>query len=674
MYFAFDASNLDIQVRKNLKFGANLYGGQFARNGVVTQEGSGGGTGTGVVSAAVLMEPVVPVFNEDGSYAISPVGDPHDSPVAIALERTNENRSQTLQGNFYAELDILEGLTWKSTLGARTGNNRNGYYVPTTLNAGVQVNGEGGINAGQDVNLVTEHYLTFEKNISEIHNLSLLGGYSYQKFRNESWNTSTRDFISDAFEYWNLSAGSATLNPSSSLTESELASYYGRINYRLFDRYLLTFNARYDGSSNFARNHKWAFFPSGAIAWNLAEENFIKAIRGISELKIRGSYGITGNQAISPYQSLARLRSLPSTSINNTIVNAVAPHPNSVANDNLKWESTAQINIGLDLGLFNQRVGFTADYYRMKTSDLLFSFPLPQYSGYNSVIKNIGTTENKGFEMVLSTVNLEGQVRWTTDFNFSLNRNKILELPEGNDIPIGSAPGHMVGIGSTQILREGEPTGQFYGYVYEGVYQQGEEFLEGAGFEKNVGGEKFRDLNMDGKLDADDRTLIGNPNPDFMWGINNTLEYKGFDLNFFIHGVQGNDIYSFLMFELGLLSGLNNATTDALNRWTPSNTNTDVPVANGNRARISSSRYVFDGSFIRFKNISLGYRFPQSILSRLGISYLRPYLSAQNLITLTDYPGFDPEVNYRGSNTNQGLDYGGYPYVSSYTFGIQIKF
>src|SRR5690606_17968565 len=225
-----------------------------------------------------------------------------------------------------------------------------------TLNAGVQVNGEGGINAGQDVNLVTEHYLTFEKHINEIHNLSLLGGYSYQKFRNESWNTSTRDFISDAFEYWNLSAGSATLNPSSSLTESELASYYGRINYRLFDRYLLTFNARYDGSSNFARNHKWAFFPSGAIAWNLAEENFIQAIRGISELKIRGSYGITGNQAISPYQSLARLRSLPSTSINNTIVNVVAPHPNSVANDNLKWESTAQINIGLDLGLFNQRV------------------------------------------------------------------------------------------------------------------------------------------------------------------------------------------------------------------------------------------------------------------------------------------------------------------------------
>ncbi|WP_236971734.1 TonB-dependent receptor [Membranihabitans marinus] len=665
-------SNFNVQLKDNIKLGANFYGTQSSNQGVLTQEGTGGSGNTGVVSGVLIMEPIVPIYNADGSYAISPTGDPHDNPVAIATERINESLGHGFQGNFFTEISLLKDFTWKSTLGFNNWSSRAGSFIPTTLNAGQQINGEGSITNSKSYNMVTEHYLTYSKELANIHNLTLLGGYSFQEFNYESSNAASRDFITDAFEYWNLGGGALARNPSSTFVESELASYFGRINYRLFDKYLLTLNARYDGSSRFAKNHKWAFFPSGAIAWNLGKEEFLKNIAAINEVKLRTSYGITGNQAIGAYQSLARFRTIPSTVINNTLVNAVAP--NTVANNNLKWESTGQLNVGLDVAILDRRISFTAEYYNMRTKDLLFNLPLPQYSGYTSLLKNIGVVENIGYEFSISTVNIEDELRWTTDFNFSTNKNKIIELPNGNDIFSSSAPGHMVGVGATQVLRENYPTGQFFGYIYEGVYQEGDEFLPGAGFEQEAGGEKFKDLNGDGKLDNQDRTIIGDPNPDFTWGLNNSLEYKGFDLNVFVHGVIGGDIYSFSIYELETLNGYSNTTLNALNRWTPQNTNTDVPKANGDRARVSSDRFIYDGSFVRIKNISLGYSVPKKVLSRFGIMDTRLYVSGQNLWTITDYPGYDPEVNWRGSNTNQGMDYGGYPYTRSMTIGLQVKF
>ena len=672
-------SNLDIQATDNIKFGANLFGARYTTNGTRTQEGSGGGSGAGVASAAVLMEPIVPVFNPDGSYAISPIGDPHDNPVAIAKERTIDRVGENLQGNFYGEVQLLEDLTFKSTLGIRMWSSRNGEYTPKTLNAGVNVGGQGSIQGNRNTDFVTEHYLTYSKKIGEAHNLLVMGGYSYQSFRAEQWRAESQNFINDAFIFWDLDGGSVPRTPESSLTESELASYYGRINYKLFDKYLFTINARYDGSSRFAKNQKWAFFPSGSVAWVLSEEAFLSGVDQINQLKIRASYGVTGNQAIGPYQSLARLRTLPSTVINNTLVNAVGQ--SSVANNNLTWESTAQTNIGIDLGLYQSRISLTMDYYRMETTDLLFELELPKYSGYPDLLKNIGTIENKGIELTLSTVNFERNgFKWMTDINFSRNRNKILSLPDGNDLFQSSAPGHMVGIGNTQILRVGQPMGQFFGFVYDGVYQEGDTFLPGAGFEQEAGGEKFRDITGEGELDAEDRTIIGDPNPDFIWGLNNTLEYKGFDLNVFFHAIQGNDIYSFTLFEIELLSGLNNTTKEAYNNsWTPENPNTDVPKITDARSRISSDRFIYDGSFIRLKNISLGYKLPKAFLSRIGVEFARVYVSGQNILTFTNYPGIDPEVNWRGGgayggNVNIGLDYGSYPNSKSYTVGLQVRF
>ena len=683
-------SNLDLQATNNLKIGGKLYALRENRNGTVSMEGSGGAGQTGVFSAAVLTEPTIPVYNEDGSYHSSfMTGLERDNPVAIAREMAILSEGDNLQANFFGEYQITKTLKFRSTLGVQNWSNRYGNYLPTTIYGGRSINGRGTVDGRRISILSNENYFTYNENYNGIHDISLLAGYTYESYSSEFWRAQSENFLSDAFDFWNLSAGSNYRAPSSTLTESRLSSFYGRLHYKLFDRYLLTLTGRYDGSSKFAKNNKWGFFPSGAVAWNIAEEPWMDGIPQISQLKIRGSYGITGNQSIEAYGSLALLRTIPSVFIGNEIVNAVTP--NTVANDNLTWEKTAQRDIGLDLGLFDQRILLTADYYYMKTTDQLFQVPLVSYSGYNSVWRNFGSVENKGFEFTLSTVNFDRDFKWTTDFNFSTNRNKVLELPDGADVLRSVFPGHMVGIGTTNVLREGYPMGSFFGYIFDGVYQEGDEFLPGGGFEQIPGGEKFRDINgkqegkltgqPDGQLNSDDRTIIGDPNPDFTWGLNNTIEFKGFDLNIFVQGSHGNDIYSFALFELELMQGFNNSTTRALDRWTPSNTNTDVPRATASRSRISSSRFIYDGSFIRLKNVSIGYRLPQSILSGAGISFARIYLSGQNLMTITDYPGFDPEVNYLGStgmgttsNVNVGYDYGSYPSAKSVTVGVQVKF
>ena len=683
-------SNLDLQAFKSFKVGVKLFALREHKNGTVNMEGSGGAGQTGVLSATVLTEPTIPVYNEDGTYRSSfMTGLERDNPVAIAKEMAIESEADNLQANFFGEYQITKNLKFRSTFGAQTWSNRYGSYLPTTMYGGRSINGRGIIDGRRITNLSNENYFTFSERFNEIHDVTVMAGYTYESYRLEYWHAQSENYLSDAFDFWNLSAGSNYRVPNSSLTESELSSFYGRLHYKLFDRYLFTFTGRYDGSSKFAKNNKWGFFPSGAVAWNIAEETFMDGIPQISQLKLRGSYGITGNQSIPAYGSLALMSAIPSIIIDNEVVNAVTP--STVANDNLTWEKTTQRDIGLDLGLFDQRISFVADYYYMKTTDQLFQVPLVSYSGYNNMWKNFGSVENKGFEFTVSTVNFDRSFKWTTDLNFSRNKNKVLELPGDADVLRSVFPGHMVGIGTTNVLREGQPMGSFYGYIYDGVYQEGDTFIPGGGFEQVSGGEKFRDIDgkqdgvltgqPDGQLNSDDRTIIGDPNPDFIWGLNNSFEYKGFDLNLFIQASQGNDIYSFTLFELELMQGFNNSTTRALDRWTPANTNTDVPKATASRSRISSSRFVYDGSFIRLKNVSVGYQLPKSLLRGTGISYTRIYVSGQNLVTVTDYPGYDPEVNYLGttgmgttSNLNVGYDYGSYPSAKSFTVGIQVKF
>ncbi len=679
-------SNINIKASDRLNFGINLMGNRSVQNGVKTQEGSGGTEGTGVLAAAVQFEPTLGIYNPDGSFTVKSIGDPHDNPYALATALKNEDVRDRLLANVYGELMIFRGLTFRANLGGNIFNRREGTYTPTTLNAGYDVGGDGRIYSQKNTDIVSENYLTYTNIFGDIHDLTVMAGYSYQSFRDESWEARGTGFITDANDFWDLDGASVFQRPSSSLTKSELASWYGRVNYKLLDRYLVTVNARYDGSSRFAKNNKWAFFPSMAVAWNINEESFMQGLETISMLKARFSWGQTGNQAIAPYESLAKFGTVFSV-VGGKVVNAV--RPTSVANDNLTWETTTQTNIGLDAGVINNRIMLTFDYYYMLTSDLLFQVGLPEYSGYSSQLKNIGEVENKGVEILLATRNLTGKLKWSTDFNISFNRNKVVKLPNGDDVYYSVNPGHIL-TENTNILREGQPVGMFWGFIFDGVYQEGDEFLPGGGFEQVAGGEKYRDIGgvdaegnqvyiPDGVLNNNDKTIIGNPWPDFVWGFNNTLSYKGFEMNIFFQGQQGNDLYSWTIQELDRLAGNGNATINALNRWTPTNTHTDFPKAATGRSYTPSTRFMYDGSYVRMKNISLGYSLPASILNRAGIRSLFVYISGQNLLTISDYPGFDPEVNYQStgttnSNRNLSIDYGSYPNAKTYTMGFKIGF
>ena len=679
-------SNINVKATEKLDIGLNLFARRSTSNGVRTQEGSGGLT-PGVVASAFKFEPDQGIYKPDGTYTTARLNDPHDNPYAVATELENESISDRLQANVFAEYSILDDLKFRTSFGATINNRRAGSYSPTTLTEGRNVGGWGAIDGAKSTLFLNENYLTYSKDLTESSNLSAMLGYSFQTSSSESWGAEAQNFLSDAFSFWNLGGSSLWQPPFSGLTEWQISSYYGRVNYSLNDRYMFTLNARYDGSSNFSVNNKWAFFPSGAFAWNMGNESFMSGVDAVSFWKWRVSYGVTGNQAIGPYQTLARFSPV-FTVINGQTVNAV--RPTTVANNDLTWETTTQLNIGTDIGLFNDRLNITAEYYRMVTSDLLFNVELPQYSGYTSQLKNIGEVENKGIELSISSHIIDRELKWNMNVNFSANRNKVLSLPGGNDILYGSGPGHLVGLGNTQILREGHPVGTFYGWIYDGVYQEGDDFVPGGGFEQVAGGEKFRDIDgrndagemtgqPDGMLNANDQTIIGNPHPDFIWGWSNDLKYKNFDLGIFFQGSQGNDILSYTLMELNLMSGINNATTEALRRWTPSNTATDVPKASVGRTRRVSTRWIYDGSYVRLKNLSLGYTLPSTALEKIKINKLRFYVSAQNILTLTDYEGYDPEVNYRStgdtnSNRNMGLDYGSYPNAKSYTVGLNIGF
>ena len=671
-------NNLSFKISNKIQVGVNLFLQRSSRKGTRTQEGTGGAASAGAVSSAFRFMPNQGVYNTDGTYTLALQGDPIDNPFAIVTELQNESLNDRQQLNFSADYDIFKDLKFRTTLGGSVDDQRTSSFQPTTLNQGRAVGGEASQNGRKNTNIINENYLTYTKTINAQHNLSVLGGYSFQKTSSENFGATSQSFITDAVSYWNLGSGSVYQAPNSGISETQLSSYFGRLTYGFKDRYLFTATARYDGSSNFSKNEKWAFFPSGAFAWNIMNENFMENVKFLNSWKIRTSYGLTGNQAIEPYQTLARFSSTLAV-INGKIVNAV--RPTTVANDNLTWETTAQFDIGTDIGFLNNRFNLTLDYYNRVTSNLLFGVPLPQYSGFQTQLKNIGKVENKGIEIGLNAKVLTGKFAWNVDLNVSANRNKVLELPDNNDIQYGAGPGHMVGLGNTNILRVGEPVGSFYGWVYDGVYQAGDKFLPGAGFETIAGGEKFRDLNSgDGKLDANDRQIVGNPNPDFIWGFNSDFKYKNFDLNVFFQGSQGNSLLSFTLLEIESMASPYNSTLRALNRWTPTNTNTDIPVRAVSRTQRVSSRWVYDGSYARLKNIAIGYNFISDKLKKANISKIRIYASAQNILTFTKYPGYDPEVNYNSAgngtaaNRNLGLDYGSYPNAKSYTVGLNIGF
>ena len=468
-------SNIDIKATNSFSFGTNIFARRTKQQGSRSQEG--GYYQPGTISSAYKMMPTQGIYDAFGNYSVSDRGDPMDNPFALVTELDKEAVQDLLQGNVYGELKIIEGLKFRSSLGANISNGRTGRYYPRTLERGGSADGEAWLGFSKNTDFLTENYLTYDFNIGEAHKFSLVGGYSYQSFRTESINVQTTGYISDSFSWWNIGASTDPPLMNSMLITSDLSSWYGRLNYSFKDKILVTFNARQDGSSRFAKNNKWAFFPSGAIGWNVINEDFMSNFDLLSNLKLRASYGQTGNQAIRPYQSLASFTAVLATVQGGQIP---AIRPATVANNDLTWETTTQADVGIDFGLFSGRIDATIDYYMMETTDLLFDVPLAVYSGFTTQLQNIGTVENKGFEFSVNAKILTGDLRWNTNANISFNKNEITKLiendKEGNDILYSTLP--LPGSGQTQLLREGQPTGTFWGYVYNGVLQSAEYLLQ----------------------------------------------------------------------------------------------------------------------------------------------------------------------------------------------------
>lgn len=673
-------ANIDVDVNDYFKAGVNTLGRRSTRDGVRTQQATGGSGAAGVVSSALRFSPDSGVLDANGDFTLPNVGDDIDNPIANATQGRNERTDDLYQINAYTEFKILEQLKFKSTFGLRSFNRQQGVFFPTTLIAGQGVNGQGSLESTKNTNWTTEHYLTYSDDLG-FGTLTATGGYSFFRRVNQRFGLTGTGFPDETlgFEALDTATDFAQGGINTAFSERDLSSFFGRVNLDIQDKYLITFSGRADGASTFSPNNKWGYFPSGAFAWKMHKEAFLQDQNAISQWKWRLSYGQTGNPSDSAFESLASLESIPGV-LGDQSVNSVAVR--RFSNNNLKWETVSQFNFGVDLGFVNNRINFSGDYYIKTTDDLLFRRPLPEIAGTSAtaILQNIGTLENRGFELQLITKNFVGDFNWTTDFNISHNKNEILELPDNNqDIEVGSAPGHLL-LRQPSILRVGESVGSFFGFVYDGVLQNGETAISGN--VNSPGAAQYRDVVEDGVIDDKDRVIIGDANPDFTFGFNNSFAYKGFDLNVFFQGSVGGDLLSYTLLELNTLTGANNATTQILDRWTPANPNTNIPAAGvGLDPRRISDRWVFDGSYVRLKNLTLGYTLKDELSKKLKLSKVRMYVSGQNLLTFTEYPGLDPEVSFgRGtgssgnSNINVGLDYGSFPNVRSFTMGVNIAF
>jgi TonB-linked SusC/RagA family outer membrane protein len=663
--------NLDRKISNKIKIG-NSVGLTRSKSNRVATDGSLGSPGQ-VIANALLISPTLPVRAPDGSYTLQNIsgGQLTDNPVALAADSKNLISLNRILGSVYGEYTITDNLKLKVLFGLDGSLQKLESYLPKSVLSGFQLGGMASISNSQSFTWLNENTLTYNKTFHEVHSLTLLGGYTMQANRYEYNYAASRNFINDNLGYKNLGAGSVNLTPASSVGTWGLSSFIARANYGYKSKYLLTITGRADGSSRFGANHRYGFFPSASAAWRLSEEGFVKNIKNISDFKIRASYGLTGNQeGIGYYPSLSIL-STQNYVFGTSLVNGIGP--NQIANPDLKWESTAQTDLGLDIGFFNNRLSFTIDAYVKITSDLLLNVTIPGTSGYTSAIKNLGKVQNKGVEFLVNSQNLTGNLTWSTGFNIAYNKNTVLDIGEASQIFAGQNANIGQNI-STTIIKVGQPLGSFYGYVTNGLFQTGDNIAASAQPTAKPGDRKYKDLNGDNKIDDNDRAILGYAQPKYIGGITNNVSFKGVDLSFFFQGVSGNSILNANRFELEYLSGSTNQSRDVLNRWTPTNTNTDIPRASVNRpANRISSRQIENGSYLRLKNLQIGYNFSKVLLSKINIRTLKVYISGENLITWTKYSGYDPEVSRFGQdNLSQGFDYGSYPAAKIFLAGISL--
>lgn len=676
-------TNLERKLSDKLVVGNTLSYSRISTLGVLT---NGGQIVPGVVTSALLFNPVLPVYDStvNGGYTFeNDRGKVLGNPVAEAKEFTSTTILSRVLGNVFARYSFTRNLEFRTSFGIDAFTNEESSFGPNFLKRTQASNGEASLGKTTGLTWLNENTLSYNNTFKSVHAVNAVVGYTLQQFRNDKLFIYAFDFPDNRTGYHNIAAALKPQKPYNAESEWSMVSYLGRVNYTFDNKYLLTLTGRIDGSSKFAEGKKYGFFPSGAFAWRVSREKFMQPLKAVSDLKLRLSYGVIGNQAIPPYQSLALVGPYGEGTFNTGSGTEVytGQEPLSYVNKDLKWETTRQFDAGIDLSLFGNRITFTADYYKKKTFDLLLSSPIPLTSGFYTTLLNIGNIENHGIDLDLRTINIKGAVEWTSGINFSVNRNKITNLNSETDVILQNAI----------LLRKGEAIGTFYGYIFDGIFQSDDEAANSpvlVGQEPTssnpasrakAGDRKYRDINKDGKIDASDRTIIGNSQPKFTFGFNNAVSYKNVELSFFFQGSYGNKLANFNNYDLLNFTGQNNVLAEAgLDRWSPENHSTKYPraLAAGSLDQgIFSSAIAEDASYLRLKNITLSYTVPGNVAARVKMSNLRVYLSGSNLWTLTKYSGYDPEANTFGQSTTLvGLDLGGYPQTRILQVGLSASF
>ncbi|WP_423737870.1 TonB-dependent receptor [Chitinophaga caseinilytica] len=620
-----------------------------------------GNRGSDLISGMLMAPPSLSPYLPDGSYRRLNTAYPFISnviinPLVFINERTDKIQGDRVLANAALTIKPMKGLSIRISGGIDNLNDRTDQFQniePTTNNVG-----NAAVYTSQYTSLLNENVATYTNTFGD-HSITAMAGFTYQDKVSTSMNGSGTGFLSNVVNTGNLQGALTPGIPASGYAKWALLSYLGRVNYSFQDKYLLTASIRRDGSSRYSDGQQWENFPSAAIAWKASNEPFLKRSKVISDLKVRASWGLSGNPSIGPYSTLRQLGSL------NTIFGdqlGIGFAPGATLPGDLRWEVTRQADFGVDAAFLKNNLRVTFDVYHKKTRDLLNNVKLPVSMGYATTVQNVGEIENKGFEIgVEANLFQAREVSWNLSANLGLNRNKVLKLYNGQDIN-----GETFYTGSVQdfinILREGKPLGVFYGYKEIGYTETG-----------NL---KYEDINKDGMINAADKTFIGDPNPDFIYGLNSVTSYKGFELTVFIQGSQGNDLFNLnRVGALDLGMGLNLPREVYDNHWTPQNTNAKYPRITRTLTANMSSRFVEDGSYLRFRNIQLAYNLPVSNMAKWFRS-AQVYVSGQNLITFTKYSWYDPEVNaYGGSNSiSQGIDYSIYPMSKSVTVGIRCGF
>ena len=655
-------TNVEWQLQKDLNFGVNITYGRSKQRGLTTSEEqvynsspfSAGITNSFVY--ALLMPPVVNVYNADGSYnfnnpyeyAYFAIGDHAANPVYDLKESVAENINNYLLSNIWVTYQLGD-FRLKASLGLNSEKLTQNYFSGAYTSLGLATEGVGGVGNRQTDIWQQEYTLGYNKVVNDIHQIDALLGYTRQTSTSTFSSIRTNHFTNETLKHNNLGDGSGIYTPKNGISESNLNSLIARTNYTLLDRYNATATFRADNSSRFAKKHRWGYFPSLGLSWNIDKEAFLRNAKKLDYLKLRLSGGVVGNQEINDYAF--------STSYNTgSYAGSSNYSKGNAVNDNLKWETTASYNLGIDAGFADNRLNVVLDIYYKKTSDLLLDVPVGFAQGVTSQLQNVGNVENKGIEFAVNGVLLRRKnINWTLSANIAHNKNNISSLGTAKDI--------IQGADNQLIIRQGEPLGSFYGLEFAGIVQEGEDVSKLPvinGITPSPGDAKFVDTDNNNIINNNDRKVLGSIQPSLTYGLSSQLQYRHWDASITFAGSYGNKLYNALGRRLEQTGDSYNVLTTVLDSWTPQNPTNRLALASKSRPfSYIDSRYVQDASYLKLKNLTIGYQFA------LAAAEIRIYATASNLLTITPYKGYDPEVS-------GGTDSGAYPASRTVSFGINI--